>query len=359
MKFHETHFEEYLQESNRANLHPSLEKMYQRKFPKHVTELPNLIFYGPAGVGKYTQMLRAIRKYSPSELKYEKKIIITQPKENYFIKISDIHYEIDMSLLGCNPKNVWHEIYLHVIDIVSSTASLNNQNNTNNNKLGGGGGGGGEGGGGGSVINCKTGIMVCKNFHDIHSELLEIFYSYMQKNVLYHSVELKFILVTDEISFLPENILQCCFLVRVPRPSKTLYKKCFSEKIAAAEMILPPVDTITNNKYLFSPGCEVLMQRHEKTCDKIISVFDNAPTLEIPLLILRENLYEIFIGGLDIFHCVWYILTTLANKNLFHERHLSLVLIHTFKFFQYFNNNYRPICHLELFLLQCAKVLKT
>ena len=27
----------------------------------------------------------------------------------------------------------------------------------------------------------KTGIIVCKNFHCIHNELLEIFYSYMQK----------------------------------------------------------------------------------------------------------------------------------------------------------------------------------
>ena len=72
MKFFETHFEEYITESNRENLHPKLNKIYQ-KFPKKIMELKNLIFYGPCGTGKYTQMLKSIKRYSPSELKYEKK----------------------------------------------------------------------------------------------------------------------------------------------------------------------------------------------------------------------------------------------------------------------------------------------
>jgi hypothetical protein len=145
----------------------------------------------------------------------------------------------------------------------------------------------------------------------------------------------------------------------VPRPTKAAYKKCFAGKMADAGMELPAIDTITNNKYLFSPGCEVLMQRHEKTCEKLVPVFDSSSSETLEFLTLRENLYDIFIGGFDMFQCVWYLFTTLAKKKLFHETHLSVVLIHTFKFFQYFNNNYRPICHLELFILQCMKVLKT
>ena len=72
----------------------------------------------------------------------------------YYLKISDIHYEIDMSLLGCNSKLLWHEIYNQIIDII--TAKPN-----------------------------KQGIILCKYFHEIHNELLEIFYSYMQ--TLYNS----------------------------------------------------------------------------------------------------------------------------------------------------------------------------
>ena len=35
--------------------------------------LKNLIIYGGSGVGKYTQMINIVKKYSLSELKYEKK----------------------------------------------------------------------------------------------------------------------------------------------------------------------------------------------------------------------------------------------------------------------------------------------
>jgi DNA replication protein DnaC len=73
MKFLETHFEDYLQTSQKQNLHPKLEKIFN-KFPNKLADLKNIIFYGPSGVGKYTQMLKSIKKYSPSELKYEKKI---------------------------------------------------------------------------------------------------------------------------------------------------------------------------------------------------------------------------------------------------------------------------------------------
>ena len=84
-------------------------------------------------------------------LKYEKKISLTYDKKQYFFKISDIHYEIDMAILGCNSKLLWHEIYQQIIDIISAKAE-------------------------------KSGIIVCKYFHEIHSELLENFYSYMQEN---------------------------------------------------------------------------------------------------------------------------------------------------------------------------------
>ena len=73
MKYYETHFEEYMVEVERENLHPKLEKIYNQ-FPKSIGNFKNVIFFGPAGVGKYSQMLKSIQKYSPSELKYEKKL---------------------------------------------------------------------------------------------------------------------------------------------------------------------------------------------------------------------------------------------------------------------------------------------
>jgi hypothetical protein len=316
MKFYESHFEEYIIESNRENLHPKLEKIYS-KFPKEISKLRNLIFYGPNGVGKYTQMLKAIKKYSPSELKYEKKISVTYNKQPYYFKISDIHYEIDMSLLGCNSKLLWHEIYLQIIDIISAK-------------------------------NEKSGIIVCKYFNDIHNELLENFYSYMQKN---HTscVDLKYILITNELSFIPDNILNCSQVINIARPTKTTYTKCikkFPNKIQ--------LENITNIKNLHFYNEELMLQ-YKIICNKIINNLINIE--EIHFLKFRDILYDMFIYNLDISNCIWYIITTLVNQNKINKQHLTPILIKTYCFFQYYNNNYRPIYHMENYLLSLAKIM--
>ena len=109
MKFYETHFEDYIKSNNNNSLHPKV------SVPKDFNEFKNLIIYGPPGIGKYTQMLTIVKNYSQSQLKYEKKMVICYNKIVYYFKISEIHYEIDMSLLGCNSKILWHEIYNQIV----------------------------------------------------------------------------------------------------------------------------------------------------------------------------------------------------------------------------------------------------
>jgi hypothetical protein len=317
MKFYETHFEEYIIENNRVNLHPKLNKIYE-KFPKSLDRLKNLIFFGPNGTGKYTQMLKSIKKYSPTELKYEKKISLTYNKQQYFFKISDIHYEIDMSLLGCNSKLLWHEIYQQIIDIISAKTE-------------------------------KSGIIVCKYFHDIHSELLENFYSYMQQNNS-NSIDLKFIIITEELSFIPDNILNCCEIVNISRPTKTSYVKCVKTKLPAK---LKP-ENITNIKILHIYN-EDLMLQYKIICNKILKSLLNIN--ELQFLKFRDILYDIFIYNLDISDCIWYLLSSLIEQKRIRKEHLSKILIRTYNFFQYYNNNYRPIYHVENYLLYLAKLI--
>ena len=317
MKFYETHFEEYINESNRVNLHPKLDKIY-KKFPATIHELKNLIFFGPNGTGKYSQMLKSIKKYSGTELKYEKKLSLTYNKQQYFFKISDIHYEIDMSLLGCNSKLLWHEIYLQIIDIISAKTD-------------------------------KSGIIVCKYFHDIHSELLENFYSYMQQNSSI-SIDLKFIIITEEISFIPDNILNCCEIINVSRPSKSSYIKCIKNK-------LPPklkTENITNIKVLHLYN-EDLMLQYKIICNKII--FNLINVNDIQFLKFRDTLYDIFIYNLDISDCIWYILSSLIEQKKIQKSDLSTILLKTYCFFQYYNNNYRPIYHVENYLFNLCKLI--
>ena len=317
MKFYETHFEEYISENNRVNLHPKLDKIYE-KFPKSIQELKNIIFYGPSGTGKYSQMLKSIKKYSVTDLKYERKISVTYNKQQYFLKVSDIHYEIDMSLLGCNSKLLWHEIYQQIVDIISAKTD-------------------------------KYGIIVCKYFHEIHSELLENFYSYMQQNNSI-GVDIKFILITEELSFIPDNILNCCEVINISRPTKTAYVKCTKSKLPTKLK----TENITNIKILHLYN-EDLMLQYRIICNKIIHNLVNINDLQY--LKFRDILYDIFIYNLDISDCIWYILSTLIEQKRIKKEHLSKILIKTYCFFQYYNNNYRPIYHVENYFLNLAKLI--
>ena len=182
-------------------------------------------------------MLSSIKKYSPSKLKYEKKISITYNKNTYYFKISDIHFEIDMSILGCQSKMLWNEIYNHIVDIILAR-------------------------------NENTGIIVCKYLHDINSDLLDIFYSYMQ-TLTNSSIEIKFILLTEELSFIPDNILNCSYVINVARPSKTLYNNIIINKNPAKLNKNIKLNEITNIKNIFA-SIDQLMCPHKLICDNII-----------------------------------------------------------------------------------------
>ena len=42
-----------------------------------------------------------------------------------------------------------------------------------------------------------------------------------------NAVSLKFIILTEEISFIPDNILNICKIVNIRKASKSKYKECF------------------------------------------------------------------------------------------------------------------------------------
>ena len=319
MKFYESHFEEYIVSNQKKNLHPKLEAVFLKNFPDSIQHLKNVIFYGPSGVGKYTQVLRSIKKYSPSELKYEKKLSIVFNKQVYYFKISDIHYEIDMSILGCNSKLLWHDIYQQIIDIISAKPE-------------------------------KNGIIVCKNFHDIHSELLDNFYSYMQNNLM-TSFNITFFIISEHISFLPDNIIKCCEIIHVPRPSATTYNKCIQITPKRKKL---PLSEITNIKNLHSD--ELVMDHYKIITDKILHVILHVEE-EFKIVVFRDLLYDILIYNLDINQCVWYIVTTLVLSNKIPQKNVSDVLMNMYKFFKYYNNNYRPIYHLEYFFTYIIQVI--
>lgn len=317
MKFHETAFEDYLLTHSKQNLHPRLEKLY-KTLPQKIDDLKNIIFYGPSGVGKYTQMLAAIQRYSPSQLKYEKKLSVTYNKNTYFFKISDIHYEIDLSILGCHSKLLWNDLYNQIVDIVL-------------------------------IKKDKVGIIVCKNFHEIHSELLDAFYSYMQ-TVPNNAISLKFILLSESVSFIPDNIINCCKVIHVPRPSRIQYNKCFVN----ANKNTIALDEITNIKHIHSDISKPI-QPYEVICNSLYTSIVKKEGFSFSLL--REQLYDILIYNLNVDACIWFLVEKLVNENRLNTVQLITVLEKVFEFFRNYNNNYRPIYHLERIALNLINVL--
>jgi DNA polymerase III delta prime subunit len=316
MKFLETNFNEYLSSCEKENLHPSYKKIY-KEFPNDISKLNNLIFYGPPGVGKYTQVLECIKKYSSSELKYEKKLICEYNKNNFFFKISDIHFEIDMGLLGCNAKLLWTEIFTNIIDVLSSRSN-------------------------------KNGIILCKNFHKIHSELLDCFYSYMQKN--FNNINIIFIILTEQVSFIPDNIINTSYLISFPRPSKSSYNKVTNKKLPNNILL----KDINNIKSLYSK--EIILNNNiHNYVDKLYSLLIDIENIKFTGF--RDILYDIFIYDIDIGYVLWNIIKKLIINDKIKDDNISYIFIESYTFLQFYNNNYRPIYHLENFLYKIINLV--
>jgi hypothetical protein len=299
--------------------------------------------------------------------------------------MSDIHYEVDMSLLGCNSKILWNEIFLQIVDIIS-------------------------------VKTDKVGFIVCKNFHMIHGELLDIFYSYIQqysecyntKSVFGSNIIIHFIIITENLSFLPNNVLQSCYVLNIARPEKHLYKQLYKLHNNYTEPLLqikPLKDTcicdtscsnlninrcentpiidllqeneITNIKELYSfskiqKNSEIPKDIFNTVCDNILREILNHKRMSFSNF--RDVIYDILIYNLEMVECLWYILYHLIRfhsepidpknieqipkkthkiqkkeKNIGYlsNKDISDILNKTHCFLKYYNNNYRPIYHLE------------
>ena len=144
--------------------------------------------------------------------------------------------------------------------------------------------------------------------------------------------------------------MNCCEIINISRPTKTSYIKCINNKLPRT---LKP-ENITNIKILHLYN-EDLMLQYKIICNKIIHNLINVN--ELHYLKFRDILYDIFIYNLDITECIWYILSSLMEQKKIKREDLSNILIKTYVFFQYYNNNYRPIYHVENYLLYLAKVV--
>lgn len=153
---------------------------------KQLTIVPdnfkNIILFSSNENNNYEYALNIIKKYSPSQLNYDKKITITYNDDEYIYRISDIHIEINFEFLGCISKNLWAAIYNQII----------------------------------LSTNRKPFIILCKNFSTINNELLDNFYTYM--NVKEDNI--RYIFLMKNISCIPKEIIDTSIIISNKKPAK-------------------------------------------------------------------------------------------------------------------------------------------
>ena len=264
----------------------------------------NILFYGKNSATNYKEMTNYLKELYPNvNLKSLKKVAICNTNttgttddidndgENssnsleYIIKASEIHYEIDMSMLGCNPKILWYEIIQQIKDTHKFTNNLV--------------------------------YIICKQFHMIHYELLDIFNIYVGDTVINNNI--RYILLSEHIGFINHNVLK--------------YFNIISTSKSTNQSIPPNYILICN---------EII--NHMLTCS-------NNNNISFNYLEFREKIYDMFVYNLNIYDCLWYIYKDFykrvsASKQYKMEKildNLSTMLI-------LYNNNFRPIYHIERFL---------
>lgn len=321
-------FIHYINKKNNNNYHKKITNIID--YIVNENELANIILYGPEGSGKYSIALEIINNYSKSNLKYEKKCNIEKNKEDIEFKLSDIHYEIDLDKLGCNQKNSFINYYEHIRDIIKSKKVFIKQNkktisilNENNNELK-------------EDINNKNykinidGIILIKNFDNISFELLNIFNSFINYDNLFikNRLNIKYILLLKNISYIPDYILNLFLVINIPKP---LLNKKINTKVKINE--ISNLMMLNENNKIFIKNDNNIKKMIELLNTEFINIED-----------LRNTIYNVLIYQENEFEFIYKIM-----KYLIIEKNINLNNINSKLeyFLQYYNNNYRPIFHLE------------
>jgi hypothetical protein len=303
----------------------------------------NYIFYGPSCSYKYKNVLKLLQYFSPSNLKYEKKLHINLVKTDFYIKISDIHYEIDVENFIYNSKSSWNDIYNIIYNSIASSTN-------------------------------KKGYIVFRNFDKINYDLLDLLYNYMQKE-LFSSLTIKYIIITESISFIPYKIINMCRVLYFSKLNKkTVYGLCNKNNKQFFKHLNADNNSTDNNStdddsikeicykvnnsniftYLDISNNLKFIEHHKSICDTYIEIITSA---NYNIKNIRTLLYDILIYHLNYHECFYYIIKTLIQKKLIDNNKISDLIYNSLIFFKNYNNNYRPIFHLESFTLYLIELL--
>ena len=182
-------------------------------------------------------------------------------------------------------------------------------------------------------------------------------------NKIIDSIILKFIFITEHISFISNQIIDGCYLLSVGRPSKEVYLSGLKVDNSNFSTIINSikVEDIVNAKEIYSFDNiktigDIPVDNFNIICDDIIDemiLYNNnncISTLTPPVVDMikfRDKLYDILIYNLDASECIWYIVSYFINNGYIKQCNLKLLLEKIYLFLKQYGNNYRAIFHIE------------
>lgn len=301
-------FEQYVANLEHCDFHPGVRKV-RDSCPQNVSPMPHLLLNGPPGVGKYTQALGFVAKYSPSALRYEKRMEVTGEKSTYSLRISDVHFEVDMETLGCHSRAMWSTIHAQIVDAVRAKTP-------------------------------PVGFIICRNFHKTHKELLEVFYYYMA------TPEIRLILISDHIGFLPRRIIDRCFRIPLSCPP--------ASRIRAGGVLC---ESVGKNMKSTTEERISLSDRHDPLCSALATLISSPDPADY--VSLRSKFYDVLIQQHHMPAVVWNLVRSLIISGAISTEKLPDLFKVICRFYRLYNNNYRPIYHLECLALEIRKIARS
>jgi len=132
-------------------------------------------------------------------------------------------------------------------------------------------------------------------------------------------------------------------IISIPRPLKTNYNKILATKLP----VNYDLSSIHNIKNLITntPSFNVNITKY---VEKLYNLIGNPK--ELGFIHFRDVIYDIFIYDMEIGQVVLLLLKHIHEKQNVSLETMSSIYIETYSFLQYYNNNYRPIYHLENYL---------
>jgi hypothetical protein len=144
-------------------------------------------------------------------------------------------------------------------------------------------------------------FILCKNIHTMKDELLQIFYTFIRNKNIF------FIFTTQHVSFLPATLKNKCQIIHLKK------------------------------------GIDYSTQ-YIRYCDEIIEFVKEKKD---DLFLLRELLYNLLTYNCNMHTCFYYIYSSLLKSGHIKNDKINELI----EIIKKYNTNYRPIYHLESFVI--------